>query len=210
MARPDRQRAFVDPWAVAAGDRDPAEVALSAVGRIVALAVRPARRAPMMSCQALAVRADGTLEGGGVVDHKGVRLPERAITLMAAEDWSAALSELSLDPDAPPPPWTVRRANVLIEGLRLPRAREAILDIGPSVPEANTDFGSVRLEITRPTSPCRRMDEAVPGLLRSLAPGWRGGVTARVLVPVPLSGRIHVGDTVRIQSSPPERQRRLP
>jgi MOSC domain-containing protein YiiM len=77
----------------------------------------------------------------------------------------------------------------------LPRARGGILRIG-----------DVKLEVTYPTQPCRRMDEAFAGLLKALHPDWRGGVTCQVLE----GGRVTVGDEVEVLVSPPEREMRLP
>ncbi|MEI9900405.1 MAG: MOSC domain-containing protein [Hyphomicrobium sp.] len=119
-----------------------------------------------------------------------------AVTILAREDWEAALSELAAsgtpvgDLD-----WTARRANLLVEGVRLPRAIGATLRIGP-----------VLLEVTYPTTPCARMDEARDGLRKALHPEWRGGVTCLVLE----GGHIAIGDGVDIIHAPPERQRKLP
>ena len=62
------------------------------------------------------------------------------------------------------------------------------------------------LEITYPTTPCKRMDEAREGLMRALYPEWRGGVTCRVLE----GGCVSLGDHVAGLASPPERKVRLP
>lgn len=161
------------------------------VGRLIAIARRPARRAPMAEVAEVAITAARGIDG----DHKGARFPNRAVTLLAREDWAAALADLG-GPSGPPPlAWTTRRANLLVEGIRLPRARGAILAVGP-----------VRLEVTYPTQPCRRMEEVHPGLLKALHPEWRGGVTCRVLT----EGRIRVGDRVAIEHAPAERTPRLP
>jgi len=50
------------------------------------------------------------------------------------------------------------------------------------------------------------MEEAHPGLLRALAPDWRGGVTCRVLQ----AGAIAVGDRVAVTLRKTERPVRLP
>ena len=128
-----------------------------------------------------------TLERGLDGDHKGAKFRNRALTILAAEDWAAALAALP-EPD-PALPWTARRANLLVCGVRLPRARGAIIRIGP-----------VLAEVTYPTVPCRRMEEARPGLQKALYPEWRGGVTARVLE----GGTLRLGDPVSVVSSPPE------
>ena len=85
-------------------------------------------------------------------------------------------------------PGPSRRANLLVEGVELPRAKGGILRIG-----------AVRLEVTGQTYPCVRMEEARPGLLKALAKDWRGGVTCRVLS----GGQIALGDAVEVLVRPP-------
>ena len=86
--------------------------------------------------------------------------------MLAREAWEAALEALG----APGIDWTARRANLLVEGAALPRAAGGVVRIG-----------AVVLEVTGQTSPCSRMEEVRPGLLRALAPDWRGGITCRVV-----------------------------
>ncbi|MGQ0672563.1 MAG: MOSC domain-containing protein [Hyphomicrobium sp.] len=136
-----------------------------------------------------------SVEGGLEGDHKGPKFPLRRITVLAREDWETALAELTDLAGPVPLPWTVRRANLLVEGLRLPRARGGRLRIGP-----------VLLEVTYPTQPCGRMDEVHPGLLRALHPEWRGGVTCRVLE----GGLVAIGDAAEVTHAPAERTMRLP
>jgi len=147
------------------------------------IASRTARKAPMQTSQSSIVSVETGLAG----DYKGAKHKTRQITVLAEEDWAAACADLG--GDALLLDWTVRRANLLTRGLRLPRVKGAALAIGP-----------VRLEVTGQTYPCRRMDEAYPGLLKALAPDWRGGVTCRVLS----GGPIAVGDRASLVSSPPE------
>ena len=164
----------------------------TASGRLVGIARRSARRVPMEHVRSVEIAAGGGLEG----DHKGLRFPKRGVTVLSLEAWESAIAELADLAGPLPLPWTVRRANVLVEGVDLPRARGAILAIG-----------AVRLEVTAQTYPCSRMEAAHPGLLKALAPDWRSGVCCRVIV----GGRIAVGDTVEVLSSPPaERALRLP
>ena len=137
-----------------------------AAGRLIGIARRSAPRAPMETLEAGTVSIERGLEG----DHKGPKFPTRAITILAREDWEAAVADLT---DLAGPvrlAWTVRRANLLVEGLRLPRSRGSILRVG-----------AVELMVTAETSPCRRMEEAHRGLLKALSPDWRGGVTCRVI-----------------------------
>jgi len=158
-------------------------------GRLIGIAWRPARRAPMQTVDSVLVSKEAGVEG----DHKGAKFPRRAVTVLAREDWEAALADLGIG--ANELAWTERRANLLVEGLRLPRALGATLRVGP-----------VLLEVTYPTTPCSRMDEAYADLKRALYPDWRGGVTCRVLE----GGRISLDDGVEVVQSPPERQIRLP
>ncbi len=161
-------------------------------GRLIGIARRPAVRAPMEEIGTGTISLSGGLDG----DHKGPKFPKRRITVMAIEDWRAALGDLNADDGGPVDlPWTTRRANLLVEGVRLPRARGGVLRVGP-----------VTLEVTYPTQPCRRMDEAFGGLLKALHPEWRGGVTCAVLE----GGEVTLGDAVDVLVSPPEIVPRLP
>ncbi|MEL6246333.1 MAG: MOSC domain-containing protein, partial [Pseudomonadota bacterium] len=67
-------------------------------------------------------------------------------------------------------------------------------------------IGEVRLEVTGQTWPCKRMEEAQPGLLKAMAKDWRGGLTCKVID----EGRISIGDAVDVLVSPSETIRRLP
>ena len=156
-------------------------------GRLIGIARRGVRRAPMQELNEGLI----TTEGGLIGDFKGAKYPRRQITVLAREDWDAALAEMG----RPGLPWTVRRANLLVEGVELPRAAGGILRIGP-----------VRLEITAQTYPCARMEEAQAGLLSALARDWRGGVTCRVLD----GGPTTLGDSVEVLLRPQRAERRLP
>lgn len=159
--------------------------------RLIGIARRGARRAPMQTCDEIAVSLLHGLEG----DHKGAKFPNRQVTVMAIEDWLSANADIDrVSPDCALP-WTARRANLLVEGVALPRAAGAIITIG-----------EVELEITGQTVPCKRMDEAAPGLRRALHPEWRGGITCRVTQ----AGHLRLGDDVAVLVSPPERRVRLP
>jgi MOSC domain-containing protein YiiM len=60
----------------------------------------------------------------------------RQITVLAREAWEAAAARIG-DPGLP---WTARRANLLVEGVELPRAKGGLIGVGP-----------VRLEVTGQT-----------------------------------------------------------
>jgi MOSC domain-containing protein YiiM len=161
----------------------------AARGRLIGIAVRAARREPMQLLQSALITAGAGVEG----DHKGVKFPRRGVTVLAREAWEAALADLGQDQAEMA--WTARRANLLVEGVALPRALGGVVQIGPVI-----------LEVTYPTTPCVRMDEARPGLKKALYPDWRGGITCYVRE----GGQIALGDPVEVLVSPPERKIRLP
>ena len=133
------------------------------------------------------ITVDAGLEG----DFKGAKYPRRQITVLSQEAWEAAWEELG----HATLPWTARRANLLVTGVRLPRGAGGVLKVG-----------AVHLEVTGQTYPCGRMEEVCPGLLSALAKDWRGGVTMRVLV----GGAIAIGDPVEVLVDLPEIRPRLP
>lgn len=161
----------------------------AARGRLIGIAVRAAHRAPMELRKSAVVTAGAGVEG----DHKGVKFPRRGVTVLAREAWEAALADLGQGSAAIA--WTARRANLFVEGVALPKAIGGVVQIGPVI-----------LEVTYPTTPCARMDEARPGLKKALYPDWRGGITCYVRE----GGQIALGDPVEVLVSPPERKIRLP
>jgi MOSC domain-containing protein YiiM len=140
-------------------------------GRLAAIAMKTKPRRPM----AQLMQANVSLKAGIEGDFRGAS-PGREITILFAEDWRAAVSDL-----APHAPWTLRRANLLLEGIANPKASGGTLAIGP-----------VLLEITGETTPCSIMEGQLGGLRQALMQDWRGGLTASVV----LAGRIAAGDPV--------------
>ena len=104
----------------------------------------------------------------------GGRRGDRQVTMLAREDWQKACGLLGATL-----PWTLRRANLLVEGIALAESAGTRVRIGDLV-----------LEVTGECGPCTRMDEQHEGLTAVLQPEWRGGVTCRVVS----GGRIAVGD----------------
>ncbi len=129
-------------------------------GRVIDIATRPERRAPMVTFPEITITQDKGLAG----DHKG-RPGLRQVSILFVEDWQAAIAKL--DPEAP---WTIRRANLLLSGLVNPRNAGARLRVGTAL-----------LETTAQTYPCQRMEDSLPGLLKALALDWRGGCLCRVI-----------------------------
>ena len=160
-------------------------------GQLIGLARRPGRRAVMEELTS----GEITLEAGLTGDSRGAKFKTRQITVLAREDWEAALLDVASLMGPPDLPWTTRRANLYVEGIRLPRAKGGVLQIGPVV-----------LEITGQTNPCHRMEEVQRGLLSALHPAWRGGVTCKVRE----GGTIKLGDVVEILVAPKEHVIRLP
>ena len=67
--------------------------------------------------------------------------------------------------------WSDCRRNLLVEGVRLPRAGGTRVQVG----------GSLVLEITGECDPCERMDALHEGLRAAMTPDWRGGFCGRVI-----------------------------
>ncbi len=139
---------------------------------LIGIARKARSRAPMETLDGVSVSLDLGIDG----DYRG-RLRKRQITVMAEEDWLAACAEI----DRKDLPWTTRRANLLVRGVKLPQT-----------PGARIRIGDLVLEITGETDPCSRMEDAAAGLEKALAPDWRGGVTCRTIEP----GSIRVGDPI--------------
>ncbi len=121
-----------------------------------------------------------TRDGGLANDPRG-RPGARQITVVAREAWQRACAELGAQL-----PWTLRRANLLVQGVALAGSAGSRLRVG-----------DVLLEITGETEPCRRMDEQHAGLRAALEPEWRGGVSCRVLE----GGTLAVGDRVALEAA---------
>ncbi len=101
---------------------------------------------------------------------------KRQVTLIEQEVWDQLAEQLgsNLDP-------SMRRANLLVAGVRLRDFRQRVLQIG-----------DCRLRMWGEVKPCRRMEEAYPGLQGALYPDWKGGAYGEVLE----GGMIRVGDSV--------------
>jgi MOSC domain-containing protein YiiM len=157
------------------------------MGNVIGIARRAKSRAPMETLEQVTISIGRGLEG----DCKGSKFLERQITILAIEDWNAALALLEgVDLD-----WTVRRANLLVCDMKLPRGRGSLISIG-----------DVTLEVRDQTSPCQQMENAQVGLRKALSGDWRGGVSCRVVA----GGEIKNGDEIKTIRDVPETIIRLP
>ena len=154
------------------------------VGKLAGIARHDRPRGPMETLERVAVNRTEGIHG----DFRGAvrpgKFPRRQISLMETESWAAAMAELGRS-GRDFVPWQERRANLLVQGLRLPREPGTIIAIG----------ASLRIEMTCECDPCSRMEEIAPGLKAVLIPDWRGGVLGRVIT----DGEIAVGDEIRIE-----------
>ena len=137
-------------------------------------------RAPMEVIEHVNLSVESGLAGDFRGAVKPGREAKRQVSLIERADWDAAMAELGVEHH-----WSVRRANLLVEGIDLPQREGAIVRIG----------AEVVLEIRIECDPCSRMEEIEPGLKAALTPDWRGGALARVIS----GGDIRIGDEIRVE-----------
>ena len=141
------------------------------IGRLEAIWIKRAHRGKMDEVTEATVVAGQGIAGN--VD----RSRRRQVTIIEREVWESLMQQL--DADVSP---SSRRANLMVSGVRLQDTRGRTLRIG-----------SARFAIGGETTPCERMDEALPGLREAMRPNWGGGVFAQALD----DGIMTVGDAVR-------------
>jgi len=141
---------------------------------LIAIALKPAPRATMIEIKSARITTAEGVAGDARGEPGG-----RQVTVLCRDSWQDTCTELKADL-----PWTVRRANLLVEGIPLFESAGKRLRVGEAL-----------FEITGETEPCGLMDRQHAGLLAALKPEWRGGVCCRVLV----DGNISVGDRVMIE-----------
>ena len=142
--------------------------------QLLDIAFRPKSRAPMQTKVETMVSKVAGIDG----DSRG-KPGKRQVTVMSIEQWKLACDEV-----ATTLPWTVRRANLLVDGVSF----DATM-VGQQI-----KIGQCILYVTGETDPCPKMDAQHQGLTQALVPGWRGGVCFRVIT----DGRIKVGDKMMI------------
>jgi len=154
------------------------------MGHLAGIARHDRPRGPIEELSRVAVtRAEG-VQGNCRGKPVNGKQPLRQVSLIEAESWEEVMAGLGLEGDEKLS-WSVRRANLLVKGVRLPREPGAIIAIG----------SNLRIETTMECDPCQRMEEIKPGLMGALGPDWRGGVLGIVVS----DGDIEVGDEVRIE-----------
>lgn len=141
-----------------------------ALGRLEAIWSKRAHRGPMDALEVATLVA-----GEGLLGSVG-RSARRQVTLIEREVWDRMQEELQAAI-----PYSARRANLMLSGIRLEETRGQLLRIGET-----------RIKIGGHTMPCERMDEACDGLRAKLEPQWGGGAFGQVMV----GGTIRVGDSV--------------
>ena len=124
--------------------------------------------------EAVAVQGRG-LEGGADFGS------QRHVTLIEREVFDRLKGELDACVDP-----VMRRANLLVSGIRLKDTRDRTLAVG-----------DLRIHIHGETRPCGQMDEACRGLMDALDLHWGGGAHGSVVN----DATIAVGDDVRWEES---------
>jgi MOSC domain-containing protein YiiM len=157
---------------------------MASIGRLGGIARHDRPYGPIETLGRAAVTVSEGVHGDLRGALAGRKRGKRQVSLIEAESWAAAMADLGIA-EADRLPWHARRANLLVEGLRLPREPGRVIVIG----------ASLRIEMTVETEPCDRMEAILPGLRAALTPDWRGGICGRVLT----DGEIAIGDEVRIE-----------
>jgi MOSC domain-containing protein YiiM len=142
--------------------------------QLLDIAFRPKSRAAMQTKVDTMVSKVAGVDG----DFRG-KPGKRQVTVMSIEQWQLACDELGTIL-----PWTIRRANLLVDGVSF----DATM-VGQQI-----KIGQCILYITGETDPCPKMDAQHQGLTHALTPDWRGGVCCRVIA----DGRVKVGDKMMI------------
>ena len=138
---------------------------------LIGIAVAPKLLANMEEVTDARIEVETGIDG----DARG-RKRRRQVTILFQDDWNDACQDLKVDL-----PWTTRRANLFVSGIRSPQIEGQIIRIN-----------DVELEVNIETVPCELMDKQHLGLKGSLEPNWRGGLCCSVIK----RGKIKIGDQV--------------
>jgi len=148
------------------------------MNQLKSIAIKTTSRADMQTLQS----AEITVAKGITGDFRGSQV-DRQVTILSESAWQKACEAVNTDL-----PWTIRRVNLLIDGVEFSAA-----DVGKTI-----RIGNVELKITRETNPCALMDKQHQGLTVALTPDWRGGVCCNVIT----AGTVQTGDRVEYSFSP--------
>jgi len=121
------------------------------------------------------------VEGEGLVGDANFGAT-RQVTVIEKEVFDRIEAEL---PDSGP---VMRRANIMVSGIRLEDSRDQVLTLG-----------EVKIRIRGETRPCELMDEQCPRLRDALDLHWGGGAHGSVIQ----GGELRVGDTATIEVGVP-------
>lgn len=143
-------------------------------GVLRAIAWRPLEGVSMKEIEKCTVLAKRGL------DLENRKHGKREVTLLSAQSWKETCE--AIDKEIP---WTIRRANFLIDGMDLAATIGKTILIGP-----------VRVHIYGQTKPCNLMDEQCEGLRAALRSDCRGGVYGQVVN----DGEVQIGDPVSIST----------
>ncbi len=144
-------------------------------GHVEALWTKRAHRGVMDAAESV------TMVTGEGVEHDANRgRSKRQVTVIEREVFDRIRADL---PEVEP---FMRRANVMVSGVRLQGTVGQVLALG-----------DVRILVHGETRPCERMDAQVEGLTAALDPSWNGGVYGVVLA----GGEVRVGDEARLEPS---------
>lgn len=136
-------------------------------GRVEALWTKRARKGVMDPAERVSV-----VEGQGIEGDANFGAT-RQVTIIEKEVFDHIRETL---PDAEP---YMRRANVMVSGVKLEKSRDKVLSVG-----------GVKIKIRGETRPCDQMDAQCMGLTSALDPHWGGGAHGSVIQ----GGEIAVGD----------------
>jgi MOSC domain-containing protein YiiM len=143
-------------------------------GRLEAIWIKRVRRGPMDAVDQAQLVAGQGLAGNANQDGR------RQVTIIEREVFEQLRESLGEDVEP-----RMRRANLMVSGVRLEGARGRILRLG-----------ACRILLHGETRPCNLMEETRPGLLAALDPHWRGGAYGEVLD----GGTIRIGDPAALES----------
>ena len=158
------------PVSAASGDQQASANGPRSEGTLQGIWIKRMHRGPMDAVDSALLLARRGIEGNANLGGR------RQVTIIEQEVWDDLMQRIggTLPPAS-------RRANLMVQGIRLENSRKHVLCIGPC-----------RIRIFGETKPCKRMDELLPGLRKAMKEHWAGGAFGEVLE----GGSITVGDSV--------------